>query len=370
MERLTLYGGATPAPFQGLRLYRLPSMESPSLRVAFIGPASGNALRLARALERLGHTVSIIDPASPLGASKWVARWLFHTGGFGVDWIIGRWLLQQTLATTPNLVFIAQGEFLGPSTLRSLRRLNVPIINYTVDNPFSGRDGLRFRYYRKAIRYYDLVAVAFEENIDHLRLAGQNRAMRIWLAADEKAHRPRFLDEAQRRRYCAEVSFIGTWMPERGPFMRELVDRGVPLSIWGDRWQKAPEWDVIAPYWRGPGIYDDDGYAAAIQSSRICLGLLSKGNRNLHSNRTFEIPALGGLLCAERTSEHLALYDEGREAVFWRDAEECAAWCHRLLSDEPLRREIARRGHERAIRNNCFNEPMLASVLQSLNSGC
>lgn len=123
-------------------------------------------------------------------------------------------------------------------------------------------------------------------------------------------------------------------------------------------------WSLPLTHWRGPGIYHDDSYAAAIQSAKICLGLLSKGNRDLHTNRSIEIPCLGGLLCAERTSEHLALYEEGRDAIFWRDAEECAALCHRLLADEPLRREIAGRGHERARRNNHYNEPMLAALIE------
>jgi spore maturation protein CgeB len=92
--------------------------------------------------------------------------------------------------------------------------------------------------------------------------------------------------------------------------------------------------------------------------------LLSKGNRDLHTQRSLEIPSLGGLLCAERTAEHLALYDEGKEAVFWQDAEECAEVCNRLLENETLRLEIAQRGLERAWRNNHFNEPVIASVIE------
>jgi hypothetical protein len=63
---------------------------------------------------------------------------------------------------------------------------------------------------------------------------------------------------------------------------------------------------------------------------------------------------------------HLALYDEDREAVFWQDAAECASHCHRLLANEPLWREIACRRHERALRNNLYNERMLASILNEL----
>lgn len=78
---------------------------------------------------------------------------------------------------------------------------------------------------------------------------------------------------------------------------------------------------------------------------------------------SFEIQTLGRLLCAERTSAHQALYGAGRDAIFWRDAGECAAQCQRLLADEPLRRGIARRGRGRARRNRHYDGPMLTAVI-------
>jgi len=339
------------------------------MRIAYSGPGQGTSLHRASALKRLGHEVTIIDPWEWLGRSKWVSRWAWHTGGLGFEMRINRPLLTAVFAARPALIFVNQGEFLGPVLLRRLGSLNVPIVNYTNDNPFAGRDGMRFRLYRDALPRYSLLAIAREESLALAKRLGARDAMRVWYTADEKAHRPRLIDPEVQEHYASEVSFIGTWMPERGPFMAELIRRGVSLSIWGDRWQKAPEWQLIAPHWRGPGIYDDDRYAAAILSARICLGLLSKGNRDLHTSRSIEIPALGGLLCAERTSEHLVLYEEGREAVFWKDAQECAAVCKHLLEDEPLRQSIARSGHERALRNNHFNEPMLAAVIERAMHG-
>ena len=342
-----------------------PNGHESSLHIAYIGPEWGTSLHRARALQRLGHAVTLIDPWSWLGRSKWVGRWLHHAGGLGVGLRIDRRLFEAVAAARPELIFVNQGEFLGPALLRRLRTLDVPIVNHTNDNPFSGRDGLRFRRYWKALPYYDLLAVPRAENVEQAKRQGVRNVVRVWFSADEVVHQPRQLSAEARERYAADVAFIGTWMPERGPFMAELIRRGVPLAIWGDRWQKDSEWPVIAPHWRGPGIYDDDGYAAAIQSARICLGLLSKGNCDLHTSRSTEIPALGGLLCAERTSEHQALYEEGHEAIFWQDAAECAAQCQRLLADEPLRQEIARRGQERARRNNHYNEPMLTGILKT-----
>jgi spore maturation protein CgeB len=95
----------------------------------------------------------------------------------------------------------------------------------------------------------------------------------------------------------------------------------------------------------------------------VCLGLLSKGNRDLHTQRTMEIPFAGGLLCAERTSEHRALYQEGVEAVFWSDARECAERCRELLADGAARADIAKSGRRRCMTNGHLNEPVLSRVL-------
>jgi len=279
-------------------------MSSSSLRIAYIGPVQGTSLHRAKALERLGHSVTHIDPWGWLGSSPWVARWRFHTGALGIPYLIDKRLYTEIAASKPELIFVNQGEFLGPKLLSRCRSLAVPIVNYTNDNPFSGRDGQRFRYYLKALSKYDLLAVPRFENMAQAVAEGAGQVMRVWFTADEVAQERRAVPAGLKRQYASEVTFIGTWFPERGPFIAELVRRGVPLSIWGDRWQKAREWPVIAPFWRGGGIYRDAEYAAAIQSSRICLGLLSKGNRDLHTRRSIEVPALGVRSRRGRTLRH------------------------------------------------------------------
>ena len=333
------------------------------LRIAYIGPASGTSLHRARAMGRLGHAVTIIDPWAWLGSSPLVARWLWHTGGVGVGLVIDRRVVREVTSARPDLIWIDQGPFLGRHLLHALRGLGRPIVNYTIDNPFARLHHRRFRRYRQALREVDLVAVVRAPNVQETQAVGARNVVRIWRSADEVAHRPRNLTADQRRVYASEVAFIGTWLPERGPFLAGLVRRGIPLSIWGDRWQRAPEWTLLRTYWRGPGLFEDNSYAAAIQSAKICLGLVSTLNGDLHTTRSIEIPALGSLFCAQRTSEHLELYEEGRDAVFWTDADECAANCLTLLRDEARRHLIAKSGHERVLRNGHLNERVLASVV-------
>lgn len=295
-----------------------------------------------------------------------MARWLHRTGGLGIGAIIDGPIFRAVKQIGPDLIWVDQGAYLRAKLIDSLRAFSVPIINYTQDDPFGGRDGRRFNPYFSALPFYDLLVVVREENIAEAYARRARRVLRVWFAADEVAHRPRQLSDEDHQLYDSEVCFIGTWFPERGPFMAELIEAGLPLSIWGNHWQKAPEWPMLAPHWRGPAQNDPEIYGRIIQCAKISLGLLSKGNRDRHTTRSFEIPAVGGLLCAERTDEHLDAYEEGVEAVFWNDAKECIAQCRRLLEDDALIAEIKANGHRRYLQSDHKNEISLKNILNEV----
>jgi spore maturation protein CgeB len=151
-------------------------------------------------------------------------------------------------------------------------------------------------------------------------------------------------------------------MPERGPILAHLIERGLPVRIFGPRWERAPEFSRLAPCTKVGGL-DTAAYEAAVAAADISIALLSKGNSDLHTTRTMEIPSLGSLLCGERTEEHLALYQDGTEAIFWSDQEECFRLCRELLDRSDLRRTIAQAGRARAIANNHFNEPLMQGII-------
>jgi spore maturation protein CgeB len=128
---------------------------------------------------------------------------------------------------------------------------------------------------------------------------------------------------------------------------------------------KANEWCVLKKVWKGPSLLDNE-YIQANQAAKICIGLLSVENRDEHTSRSAEIPYIGSLLCAERTFEHMAMYRENEEAVFWRTPEECAAKCFMFLSDESRRKSIAKSGHTRCLNNGYLNEPTMDTILNTL----
>jgi hypothetical protein len=334
------------------------------VKILYLGAPTGTSLHRKTALERLGHEVRQINPEANLPRDYLRAKLHYESGGLLSERTVARDVLRQVGHERFDLVWVDHGRCVGPALIRGLQRRAGAVINLNVDDPYGWRDRLSWLLYRKAVPHYDLVVVVRDPNVPEARGLGARNVMQVWRAADEVAHAPRTPSAEDRARYGSEVAFVGTYFPERGPFLAELVKRGVPLTIYGDHWQRAREWSLLAPYWRGPGSKSDDEYALMIQCSKVALGLLSRGNRDLHTTRSAEVPHLGTVLCAERTREHEALYLDGKEALFWSDAAECAAACNALLRDDHLRRSVAAAGRARCIANGTLNEAIAEQVLQ------
>lgn len=336
------------------------------LNILYLGPISGTCLDRANALRRLGHQVTHVDLRSLLPKTSWIDKVTWHLGGNLLASLLIPNLGKALKDERYDLCWVDGGEWVTPKVIKLLRRHAQKIVSYSIDDPLGPRDGPRFKAYRQSLSCYDLCVVMRSQNVDEAKALGAKNVMRVFMTADEITHAPRSLTAGDYKQWSSEVLFVGTWMLERGSFLLELIKLDVPLTIRGSNWHKAPEWAKLKAYWMGGSITDDD-YAKAIQSAKVNLGLLSKGNRDLHTTRSLEIPALGGLLCAERTSEHTQMYDEGTEALFWSDSEECAAMCKLALADETRRQAIANAGKQRLHRNGHLNQKLMQLIIAGVD---
>lgn len=344
---------------------------NPVRSILYLGSSNGTSLHRARALERLGHRVDVIDPYSFLPRwsllPKVYGKVVREFGGAPIEPYVRASLLRALAGRSYDVAWINGGELFGPETVRMLRRFAPRVLNYNNDDPFGPRDGKTFALYRAAVAEYDLLVVLRDVNVTEARHAGARRVLRVPFSTSDEAHRP-FESIDELRGWESEVVFVGTWMAERGPVLARLLDLGVPLSIYGDRWQRSAEWPRLRAAWKGPNLIERD-YVRAIQGAKVCIGLLSKGNRDLSTARSAEIPYIGRVLCAERTIEHQGLYDEGREAAFWDTPEECASRCRELLQDPDLRERIALAGRARCISNGLLDSVVVKRILDDLFLG-
>ncbi len=342
------------------------------MRILYVGdssPASTSKHR-ADALVRLGHEITHLDPYRALAVHLRGVPGMFHyrTGYALLNRQVMQWLSDALCPLSPqDLCWVDSGVLLGKEAVEQLRLFAGKVVLFNHDDPTGHRDGARFNTLLTGLSIYDLCVVVRPFNVDEFKCRGAREVIRTYMSYDEVRHAPTADTPSVPPQFDNDIVFIGRNMNGEGRdhVLLTLIQAGLKPAIWGDNWQRSSVWPALAPYWRGGSISGSD-YVDAIRHARICLGMLSKGNRDQHTTRSMEIPYAGGLLCAERTAEHEALYTDGEEAVFWRTPEECVALCQALLADPGRVARIKAAGRARAIRNQVGNEDLCRRALARL----
>lgn len=253
----------------------------------------------------------------------------------------------------PAIVWIDKGLFVYSETIRVMRDAGALMVSCL-------HDDFRYRLYQQtpfeqAIPLYHLHLVTRQSNVEQLVQRSAAVVSKFLFSFDPSTHRPVPPLADDRNHFDVDVVFVGHFEPERELPVAWAAASGARVGVWGPRWMlagrralrraRAPRGMV-----RGPGLWGDD-YARAFFGGRIGLGLLSRWMRDRHTCRTMEIPACGGLLLAERTEEHLELFEEGREALFFECEEELRRHVQYLLRHPAERVAIAEAGRRRCFRS-------------------
>jgi spore maturation protein CgeB len=204
----------------------------------------------------------------------------------------------------------------------------------------------------------------------------------------DEVHRPLASTDP---RWACEVGFLGGWEPRRERLLHEVAAATPDLKIWGGYWDFLEDgrWalrrqlildqlaggdrycfhrdPLVAGAWQGGEVYADD-YARALTGAKIGLGFLRKVCPDQHTTRTFEIPACGSMLLADRTEEHQAFFEEGKEAEFFDSAEELVDKVQFYAANESARSAMAFRGRERCVAGHYAYVHRMAEALQAVGS--
>ena len=321
----------------------------------------------AAAIRRLGHRVTVVNPLNLLPHYGKHHSWFhYRTGYITLQQRLHRALAQvlSGLGIRPSVIWVNSGELFGSSILSWLQsQFSCPLVLYCNDDPTGLRDWNRFRSLRGSLPLYDLCICLRQSNELEWLALGVKKVLRVWMSYDEIVH---FAAEHSVKPEL-KVSFIGTNIPaeNRDRFIVDLLNAGIPFSLYGSNWNRSKHWNRLRPHWRGSSL-SNESYSAQLAKVAMCIGLLSHRNRDLHTRRTMEVPAAGGVLLAERSSEHQLFFEEGFEALYWNTSTGCAELAHHMLSNESGLSALRSAGHQRLAEAGVGNEDVVCQALAAL----
>jgi spore maturation protein CgeB len=246
----------------------------------------------------------------------------------------------------PDIFITAGGHYLGRELIDEIKRLSVWTVNVSHDDFFS-RIRSNWTYtQRNALSSYDQILTTREVNVHEIKPLNSNVEF-FPFAFDPSIHRVVDIPANEKSKWDADVVFVGQWAEHRAAMLEKLVERlPAKYSIHGPTWERLRSNSPLKRYVSNTHIWGDD-MAKAIGGARISLGFLRKENRDDYTQRSFEIPACGGMLLAERTPMHLRFFQEGVNAEFFDSAsvDELVNQVERLLKDEEHRESVRKAGH-------------------------
>ncbi len=139
------------------------------------------------------------------------------------------------------------------------------------------------------------------------------------------------------------VSFVGAWDRERERTLTELADHNI--QIFGNNWDRVSKRSVLFNKISPGNIYGKE-FAKVISRSSVSLNLLRPQNIGAHNMRTFEIPAVRGLMLTTRSEEQNAFFPEEEACLMFGDAKELRDQLNRILSDPAWAQKIRERGFQ------------------------
>lgn len=318
-----------------------------------------------RLLAQMGRSVVAVghyDHIRRFGQKFGTLQYKLGTGP-GV-WSYNRAVLAAARQQRPDVVWVEKGNLLHPRTLRAIKAMTgAVVVNFNTD--FLGSSGNPWRLHMDGISEYDIYFTSHVLDVDLLKSKGVPQVVVVPLGYYGAMFRPLPVSEEERTRLGAEIGFIGHWEPASEDLFLNVLEQGLPLRIRGTSWHHARNKQRLGAALE-MGFVPADDYVKSILATKINLGVNSAINRNQTSGRSFEIPAVGGFLLAQRTGEHQALYEEGREAEFYGSVDELVEKARYYLEHDEERKAIAAAGHRRCLASGTSFEEMMPKLAETV----
>ena len=310
------------------------------LRVLYIAPVDDvdlahNALRL-RALERLGCTVTHLDPARAGWMERLVRRDMAHRVQVALD------------ASNPQLVLVAGPGVVTPDLVDEVRKGRtarwLQVLGEDIgDQNAAAREAMAF----------DQVFAGATGAVAAFDRFGVKHAHYLAVGCDPSVYKPL----RARGPFRANVVFAGGATPRREKMLVELVEFG--LALWGPGWRKT----TLRDYCRGE-LPSTEDFVRAYAGATVAVNVhrTGAGDRGADTSgvnrRTFEVAAIGVTQVVDMRDDLPQHFEEGAEVLTYTTPEQLRGQVKRALQEDKYRDRLSNAARQRALRSHTYMHRM------------
>jgi hypothetical protein len=238
----------------------------------------------------------------------------------------------------------------------------IPIKIHQSFDDVSNQDNISPEYLRHEAGW-NLVVTTKRHNVPELYARGVKDVLFVWGAYDPLFRRK--TTPLDKRQY--DIGFIGASRPDRCTLPKQFAENAPSKGvIFGPRWHRRYPLGV-----RGVALKraaTGPAYTVAANSFKIGLILLNSENRDQHTNRTFEAPASGQLVLAQRTDEHSEVFEDGVSGILFDRLEEAWEQLHELRRNPGRMAKVAEAGFELVSRGHHTYRDRAEQVVKHLST--
>ncbi len=256
--------------------------------------------------------LQVIDTHIPFyQTNRWVRSFGFRYKKGPLIKKINHYILNSIKQDHYDLIWVDKAVFISPRTTALLRSRAAKLVHFTPDPAFTFHQS---KLFFKSLPYYDyLITTKSYELAYYNKYTKSVKVLYTTQGFDDQLHQICKQPFTRKEGFV----FIGHYEDQRAAVIEKLLNTNIQITLAGIKWQKFAEKHEHNPnlIYLGDGVYGED-YVKTIQKARVAWGAISKWVPELHTTRTFEIPACGTALLTEANEETESFFKED-EVIFY-----------------------------------------------------
>ena len=207
----------------------------------------------------------------------------------------------------------------------------------------------------ESLSFFDAYGIWSLSIAEKLREDGCNKVIYLPFGYDVINHVP---NKMSIQNYPTGLAFIGSWDEKREYLLTQLAGINSDVNIYGNGWGRAARSFPFKNSIRYGAVFGQD-MAAIMASSTVCLNPMRAQNKGAHNMRTFEIPAMGGLMLTSRSEEQQAFFPENEACYMYGDIEDLKKKIEYIIRNKQEANQVRARGMELVAEHSYNNRVLL-----------